>query len=87
MKRNIIGISVAIIIVIVMTVLSNIIIVAEKFGQITHTGIYGEMAIYAILFLLIFIYMIRPMWKVYIAPQIPSMQVDESMDVNTKSWV
>lgn len=66
-----------------MTVLSNIIIVAEKFGQITHTGIYGEMAIYAILFLLIFIYMVRPMWKVYIAPQIPSMQVDESMDVNT----
>lgn len=83
MKRNIIGISVAIIIVILMTVLSNIIIVAEKFGQITHTGVYGEMAIYAILFLLIFIYMIRPMWKVYKAPQIPSMQVDGTMDVNT----
>ena len=83
MKKNIIGISVAIIIVIVMTVLSNIIIVAEKFGQITHSGIYGEMVIYAMLFLLIFIYIIRPMWKVYKAPQIPSMQVDGTMDANT----
>ena len=81
MKKNIIGIAMAIIIVLVMIVLSNIIILAEKVGQITHTGIYGEMTIYAILFLLIFIYFVLPMWKVYKSPQIPSVQTDESMNV------
>lgn len=83
MKKNIIGISIAIIVVLVLIVLSNIIIVTEKIGQLTHTGIYGEMAVYTILFLLIFIFLIRPMWKVYKAPQIPSMQVDETMDADT----
>lgn len=80
MKKNIIGISLAIIIVLVMTMLSNIIIVAEKVGQITHTGIYGEAVIYVILFLLICIFLVRPMWKIYKTPQIPSMQTDESMN-------
>lgn len=83
MKRNIIGISVAIIIVLVMIVISNVIIVAEKVGQITHSGFYGEAAIYAILFALIFVYLIHPMWKVYMTPQIPSMHTDESMDADT----
>ncbi|MBO5026479.1 MAG: hypothetical protein J6C86_10115 [Bacteroidaceae bacterium] len=83
MKKNIIAISIAIIIVLLMTVLSNIIIVAEKVGQITHSGIYGEIAIYTVLFLIIFVYLILPMWKVYKAPQLPSMQIDESMDANT----
>ena len=81
MKKSIICISIAIIIVLVMTMLSNIIIVAEKVGQITHTGSYGELVIYAILFLLVFTYLIRPLWKVYKTPQIPPIQSDESMSV------
>ncbi len=82
MKTNIIGISIAIIIILIMTVLSNVIIVAEKVGQVTRSGFYGEAAIYIILFALIFIYLIYPMWKVYKAPQIPFMQADESMDID-----
>ena len=59
MKKNIICISFAIIIVLMMAMLSNIIVVAEKVGQITHTGIYGETVIYVLLFLLIFIIMLH----------------------------
>ena len=80
MKKNIICISFAIIIVLMMAMLSNIIVVAEKVGQITHTGIYGETVIYVLLFLLIFIFLVLPMGKVYKTPQIPSMQTDESMN-------
>lgn len=83
MKKNIIGISIAIIVVLIMTFLSNVIIVAEKIGMITHSGLYGEIVIYAILFVFIFIFLIYPMWRVYKAPQIPSMQADESMDADT----
>lgn len=82
MKKNIIGISVAVIVVLMMTVLSNVIVIAEKVGQVTHTSFYGEAMIYLALFALIFIYLVLPMWKLYKAPQIPSMLADESMDVD-----
>ena len=83
MKKKVIGISIAFGVIIVMIVLSNIIIVVEKIGQITHSGIYGEFVIYVLLFLLIYIYLIRPIRKVYKTPQIPSMQTDDSMDIGT----
>lgn len=83
MNKNIIGISIVIIIVLLMTVMSNIIIIAEKVGQITQSGKYGEIAIYCIVFLLIFVFLILPMWKLYRTPQIPSLHTDETMDAAT----
>lgn len=82
MKQNVIGISIAIIIVVVMTILSDIIIVAEKFGQITYTHTYGEIAIYTLIFVLIFVYLIHPLWKLYKAPQIPSLVAGVDMDIS-----
>lgn len=82
MKQNVIGISIAIIIVVVMTVLSDIIIVAEKVGQVTHTHTYGEIVVYALIFVLIFVYLIRPLWKLYKAPQIPSLVAGDDMDIS-----
>ena len=64
-------------------VMSNIIIVAEKIGQLTHGGIYGEITFYLLMFGLFFIFIIRPIWKVYRAPQIPAMQIDSTMNLHT----
>lgn len=83
MKRNLICISIAFAIIILLMVISNIIIVAEKLGQVTHSGVYGELIFYLLIFGLFFVFIIRPIWKIYRAPQIPSMYVDNTMDLHT----
>lgn len=82
MKRNLICISVVFVTIILLMVMSNIIIVAEKIGQVTHSGIYGELTFYLLIFGLFFVFIIRPIWKIYRAPQIPSMYVDNTMDLH-----
>ena len=83
MKRNLIGISVTFITVIILMVMSNIIILAEKIGQFTHSGIYGEISFYLLSVGLFFTFIIIPIWKIYRTPQIPSMKIDSAMDLHT----
>lgn len=83
MKRNLICISVAFVTIILLMVMGNIIIVAEKIGQFTRSGMYGEIAFYLLIFGLFFVFIILPIWKVYRAPQIPSMHIDSTMDLHT----
>lgn len=83
MKRNLIIISVVFITIILLMVMSNIIIVAEKIGQLTHSGMYGEITFYLLMFGMFFLFIIRPIWKIYRAPQIPAMQIDGAMDLHT----
>ena len=55
----------------------------KKIGQVTHSGVYGELIFYLLIFGLFFVFIIRPIWKIYRAPQIPSMYIDNAMDLHT----
>ncbi len=76
MKRNlvlIIGISLA---VITMLLMGNVIVIAEKLGEVCHT-VYVEYAFYALILILAFIFIIRPIIKVNNAPEFPVLAVDD----------
>lgn len=76
MKRNlalIIGITLAIL---TMMLLGNVIVIAEKLGEICHT-VYVEYAFYALILLLAVIFIIRPIIKVHNAPEFPVLAVDD----------
>ncbi len=76
MKRNlalIIGISLA---VITMMLMGNVIVIAEKLGEVCHT-VYVEYAFYALILILAIIFIIRPIVKVNNAPEFPVLAVDD----------
>ena len=76
MKRNlalIVGITLAIL---TMMLLGNVIVIAEKLGEICHT-VYVEYAFYALILLLAVIFIIRPIIKVNNAPEFPVLAVDD----------
>ena len=76
MKRNlalIVGITLAIL---TMMLLGNVIVIAEKLGEICHT-VYVEYAFYALILLLAVIFIIRPIIKVHSAPEFPVLAVDD----------
>ncbi len=78
MKRNlflIIGIFLAIFAFIL---LGNIIVIGDKLGQLTH--IYVEYAFYVVLLLLVSYYLIRPIIRVHLAPEIPIFDIDDDWD-------
>ncbi len=76
MKRNlvlIVGISLAII---TMMLMGNVIVIAEKLGEVCHT-VYVEYAFYALILILAVIFIIRPIIKVNNAPEFPVLAVDD----------
>lgn len=54
--------------------LSNIIIIGDKLGQITH--VYIEYCFYIVLILLFSVYVILPIYRVHKAPEFPTLSVE-----------
>ncbi len=80
MKRNlvlIIGITLA---VLTMMLLGNVIVIAEKLGEVCHT-VYAEYAFYVLILLLAVIFIIRPVIKVHNAPEFPVLAVDDEAKI------
>lgn len=74
MNRNLF-IIIGVFLAIIATLLTgNIIIIGDKLGRLTH--VYVEYSFYAFLFLLSFIYVIRPILKVHNAPEFPRLSVE-----------
>ena len=81
MKRNLLLIVGVFIGVLVILLMGNVITVAEKLGEICHT-IYAEYAFYALIFILVLIFVIVPIIKVHTAPEFPAMGMgDETSDI------
>ena len=80
MNRNlnlIIGVFIA---TIVIMLSGNVIIIGDKIGQITH--VYVEYLFYAVLLILGYIYIIRPIVKMHLSPEFPTLRVDENWNRN-----
>lgn len=81
MKRNLLLIIGVFIGVLVILLMGNVITVAEKLGEICHT-VYAEYAFYALIFILVLIFVIVPIIRVHTAPEFPAMGIgDETSDI------
>ena len=81
MKRNLLLIIGVFIGVLVILLMGNVITVAEKLGEICHT-VYAEYAFYALIFILVLMFVIVPIIKVHTAPEFPAMGIgDETSDI------
>ena len=81
MKRNLLLIIGVFIGVLVILLMGNVITVAEKLGEICHT-VYAEYAFYALIFILVLIFVIVPIIKVHTATEFPAMGMgDETSDI------
>ena len=81
MKRNLILITGITLAVLTMMLLGNVIVIAEKLGEVCHT-VYVEYAFYVLILLLAAVFVIRPIMKVHYAPEFPVLAVDD--DAKTK---
>ena len=81
MKRNLILITGITLAVLTMMLLGNVIVIAEKLGEVCHT-VYVEYAFYVLILLLATVFVIRPIMKVHYAPEFPVLAVDD--DAKTK---
>lgn len=72
MKRNLLLIIGVFIGVLVMLLLGNVITVGEKLGEICHT-VYAEYAFYALIVILVLVFVIGPMIRVHTAPEFPAL--------------
>ena len=81
MKRNLLLIVGVFIGVLVILLLGNVITVGEKLGEICHT-VYAEYAFYALVFVLVLVFVIVPIIKVHVAPEFPALGMgDETSDL------
>lgn len=62
---------------------ANIVIIGDKIGQVTH--VYVEYAFYALILILAYIYLLRPIIKIHRAPEFPVLSVEESWDADQMS--
>ena len=76
MKRNLILIAGITIAVLVMMLLGNVITIGEKLGEVCNT-VYVEYAFYALILILVAVFVIRPIMRVHNAPEFPVMAVDD----------
>lgn len=75
MRRNLLLIAAIFFCAVLIILLGNVITIGDKLGQVTH--VYVEYAFYAIIFLLLLIYVFRPIIKVHRAPEFPVLSVNE----------
>lgn len=65
---------------IVIIVLSgNVIIIGDKLGEISHP--YVEYVFYLLIFIIFFFYVVRPIIKMYRAPEFPILSVNDEWDL------
>lgn len=77
MKRTFIIATICVIVVAAMVVAGNVIIVAEKAAQICHLP-WIEYVVYGLIAILFMWALVVPLVKIYRAPELPSLYVDEA---------
>lgn len=76
MNRNVCIIIIALLSVFVIILAGNIIVIGDKLGQLTH--VYVEYAFYGFILTFAIIYLIRPVMKVYRAPEFPILATNST---------
>lgn len=77
--RNLVLIVVMIFTIVATMLVSDIITIGDKIGEITH--VYVEYVFYVILFLLFILYLGKPLIRVWKAPEFPKLSVDDYTSV------
>lgn len=81
MKRNVVLIVGVTLAILSMMLMGNVIVIAEKLGEVCHT-VYVEYAFYVLVLLLAVIFIIRPAVRVHRAPEFPVLSVDDDSQVH-----
>ena len=79
MKRNLLIITLLFLGSFVILLLGNIIIIGEKIASLSHVA-WAEYAFYALILIVFYAVVIRPVIRVHRAPQIPSLSIDGEWD-------
>lgn len=75
MKRNLLIITLLFLGSFVILLLGNIIIIGEKIASLSHVA-WAEYAFYALILVVFYVVVIRPVVRVHRAPQIPALSID-----------
>lgn len=79
MKRNLLIITLLFLVSFVILLLGNIIIIGEKIASLSHVA-WAEYAFYALILIVFYAVVIRPVIRVHRAPQIPALSIDGEWD-------
>ncbi len=79
MKRNLLIITLLFLGSFVILLLGNIIIIGEKIASLSHVA-WAEYAFYALILIVFYAIVIRPVIRVHRAPQIPALSIDGEWD-------
>lgn len=79
MKRNLLIITLLFLGSFVILLLGNIIIIGEKIASLSHIA-WAEYAFYALILIVFYAVVIRPVIRVHRAPQIPALSIDGEWD-------
>lgn len=79
MKRNLIVIVLACVLIVGTMLLGNVIIIGDKLGSLTH--VYVEYTFYLLLLMLAVLFILSPIIKVHRAPEIPVLSADVPRDL------
>lgn len=79
MKRNLLIITLLFLGSFVILLLGNIIIIGEKIASLSHVA-WAEYAFYALVLIVFYAVVIRPVIRVHRAPQIPALSIDGEWD-------
>lgn len=79
MKRNLLIITLLFLGSFVILLLGNIIIIGEKIAFLSHVA-WAEYAFYALILIVFYAVVIRPVIRVHRAPQIPALSIDGEWD-------
>lgn len=79
MKRNLLIITLLFLGSFVILLLGNIIIIGEKIASLSHVA-WAEYAFYALMLIVFYAVVIRPVIRVHRAPQIPALSIDGEWD-------
>lgn len=80
MKRNLLIITLLFLGSFVILLLGNIIIIGEKIASLSHVA-WAEYAFYALILIVFYAVVIRPVIRVHRAPQMPALSIDGEWDM------
>lgn len=80
MKRNLLIITLLFLGSFVILLLGNIIIIGEKIASLSHVA-WAEYAFYALILVVFYVVVIRPVVRVHRAPQLPALSIDGEWNI------
>ena len=80
MKRNLLIITLLFLGSFVILLLGNVIIIGEKIASLSHVA-WAEYAFYALILVVFYVVVIRPVVRVHRAPQIPALSIDGEWNI------